>query len=103
MAKEQLCFFGEGVNSRMELIEGYLTKVLDQLDILETGTEGLGAWWEGTAYREWKDTMAGQLAGVEMYIRGMGVVAGTVVELGNRLCETERKNKELVKCFGSLP
>ncbi len=102
MAKEQLCFFGEGVNSRMELIEGSLTKVLDQLDILESEAEGLGAWWEGTAYREWKDTMAGQLAGAEIHIRKMGIVAGTVVELGNRLCETEKKNKELVKCFDAL-
>jgi len=95
VAAEQIRFYGEGVNSRIELIERSLTGALDKLDILKAEIEELGTWWEGEAYLQWKSTAACQMAGVEAGVRGMNAVVGAVAELADKLWETEKKNKEL--------
>ncbi len=97
MAAEQIRLYGEGVNSRLEMMEKLLTSVTDGLDILETEIEALSPWWEGEAASQWISAAICQIAGVEARVRGMNVILGAVAELAGKLWETEKKNKELAE------
>lgn len=89
--------FTARLNEKADRMQGKLTDAFDQLELLETQTEGLKAVWEGEASEEWFAQLQSCLDEGKTRIQEMRDLLSKVLEAAEKLVLVEEQNKKLVE------